>query len=265
MYTDDDDFDEHIDTGARRKRDGRQPKTLHHIIEKKRKMDKEKLYELESTDSNSHIIDRDFGERLDMNEQSPHQQIDLNVTINRPPASAPVEISKKEREELKYQVLKHVETDRNLYFVRLVAGYLKRTVDSMIEIEDRNAEAGSMFKSKIVVKIKYTFNNELLHSWATVVEKIKLMLKEEYRMDTWRDAEEVNRYMIAHDSTCVAFARYVAFFIMTESNNLIPRGRTRYMMNNDAQTEDRLVVDLMRALYIEYPEEIRRDIVQNYL
>jgi hypothetical protein len=174
----------------------------------------------------------------------------------------PVEEPKVSNEELKYRVSKHVEHNRDLYFVRLVAGSLKRSFESMINVEQRNDTGTTNLNGKVVINIKYFYNNELLHAWASIVEKVKLMIGT-FSSD-WGTTVGIHEKLIDRDTTCVAFARYVAFVIMTESNSLIPRNRTRYVIDNDGQIEDKLVVDLMRAIHNEYGI-LKREYIARFL
>ena len=191
----------------------------------------------------------------------PHSQMDLNVTISKEHETIPepVPIS---NEEMKYHVSKHVEHNRDLYFVRLVAGSMKRSFESMINVEQRKDTGTTNLNGKVVISVKYFYNNELLHAWASIIERVKLMINE--RTSGWIKTEDIHEKLINVDTTCVAFARYVAFVIMTESNVLVPRNRTRYSIDNDAQIEDKMVVNLMRSIHSEYGI-LKQNIVQRFL
>lgn len=191
-----------------------------------------------------------------------NNHLDVNVTIRKEHETAPVEEPKISNEELKYRVSKHVEHNRDLYFVRLVAGSLKRSFESMIVVEQKSNSPFPNLNGKITVDIKYFYNNELLHAWASIVEKVKLMIYT--NTIGWASTVEVHDNLINRDTTCVAFARYVAFVIMTESNNLIPRNRTRYVIDSDGQIEDKLVIDLMRAIHTEYGV-LKQELVARFL
>jgi hypothetical protein len=189
------------------------------------------------------------------------------------PSSLPPPITKKmsgltkieevpiSNEELKYKISKHVEANRDLYFVRLVAGSMKRSFESMINVEQRNDTGTTSLSGKVVINVKYFYKNELLHAWASIIERVKMMLVPNH---AWSSTEIIHEKLIERDTTCVAFARYVAFIIMTESNNLVPRNKTRYAIENEAHSEDKLVVDLMRSIESEY-KMLKQNLVQRYL
>lgn len=192
----------------------------------------------------------------------PDNHLDVNVKIMKEHDTAPVEEPKLSNEELKYRVSKHIEHNRDLYFVRLVAGSLKRSFESMIIVEDRKNMGVNKIAGKVVIDIKYTYNNELLHAWASIIEKVKLMV--DMYVSGWDSTLDIHEKLISRDTTCVAFARYVAFVIMTESNSLVPRNRTRYVIDSDGQLEDKLVIDLMRAIRNEYGV-LKQDLIARFL
>lgn len=189
-----------------------------------------------------------------------HNPIDVNVKITKERETVPE--PKISNEELKYKVTKHVEHNRDLYFVRLVAGSLKRSFESMINVEQRYDTGTTNLNGKVVINVKYFYNNELLHGWATIIEKVKKMITT--YTHGWDTSENIHQKLIDRDTTCVAFARYVAFVIMTESNTLIPRNRTRYSIDNDAQLEDQLVVNLMKSLDSEY-NVLKEELISRFL
>jgi hypothetical protein len=90
----------------------------------------------------------------------------------------------------------------------------------------------------------------LLHAWATAIEKVKKMIEPSVIMTdrSWTDSQTLHERIIEKDGVLIAFARYVAFIMMTESNNLIPRNRTRYVMSDQDRIEDTRVLDLMRGV-----------------
>lgn len=143
---------------------------------------------------------------------------------------------KQEKFYYKHQTKKERSKDRDVYFVKLVAGALKRDFEAMIERTSCKDE-------KVV---PYTYGEELLFAWATVIEKVKKMIFTVY--DT---SSELHEDILRHDGVTIAFARYVAFVIMTETNFIVPRNRTRFVLATEAETEDTIVVDLMTAIHDE--------------
>jgi hypothetical protein len=158
-----------------------------------------------------------------------------------------------------YQVTKHIETNRDLYFVRLVAGSIKRSFESIIKVEGEK-EKGNSLSGKVIVNVAYTYSDELLSSWASVIERIRGMMSDSAKL-RHRTVESIHNILINNDSSVVAFAKYVAFLMMTESNNLIPRNKTRYMLADQAATGENFVVELMRAMHFNH--NILREDLQN--
>ena len=192
-----------------------------------------------------------------------NNHLDVNVHITKESQqkheTAPPDNSNK---KLKYFVSKHIEHNRDLYFVRLVAGALKRPFESIINVEDQQ-ERGTDLEGKVTVNVKYSYSNELLYAWSTILEKVKLMINN-YGDSGWSSTEEIHYNMVSRDMTCVAFARYVAFIITKEFNNLIPRNRTRYVIDDDGSMEDQLTVDLMNSLNVEY-DNLKYELVNRFL
>lgn len=174
-------------------------------------------------------------------------KLDVNVHIMKEHEKA-ANIPLVSNEKLKYKVSKHVEHNRDLYFVRLVAGAMKRSFESMINVEQRDNTGEIDIKGKVLINVKYFYTNELLHGWATVIEKVKLMINK--YTTGWNTTEEIHEQLISMDTTCVAFARYVAFIIMKESNSLVPRNRSRYVIDDDSAIENELVLNMMKALNV---------------
>lgn len=208
-----------------------------------------------------------------------NNKLDVNVHITKEHETkpSPEETTKQKKERLKYHISKYTEQDRDIYFIKLVAGSLKRPFESLINVEEKREETKDMFGSiltgqpaprvdeLVVVNIKYIYGNELLFAWSTIIEKVKLMLSPyNAQINQWSTTEDVHLKLINNDTTCVSFSRYVAFIIMKESNALIPRNRTRYVIDQDGVMEDRLAVDLMRALHTEY-SILRDDLVNRFL
>lgn len=215
----------------------------------------------------------------------------VNITYKRLKPDPPEE--KDPNKKMKYKVIGTlVDTNRDLYFVKLVAGAQKRRFQSLIEIEGNSYEKKTLpievpikremeererevpIKSETMVPqiferptfekktrvtsdvevLKYSYSTELLHAWTTVIEKIKNMLEPTILglEPGWETSERIHESLIKRDSTVTAFARYVAFVMLSETNNFIPRNRTRYVLEMDQQIEGQRIFDMMKALKNEY-------------
>lgn len=190
-----------------------------------------------------------------------NNKLDVNVHISKDEPKHETAPPYDHNKIIKYQILKHVETNRDLYFVKLVAGSLKRPLDTIIVVEDEKVQR--VEDEKVVVKLRYVYGNELLHGWSTIIEKVKQMI-DNYGVFDWKNTESVHSKIIENDTTCIAFARYVGFIISKEQNGLIPRNKTRYVIDADGSFEDRLAVDLMRAINTEYMN-VKRHLIQRFL
>lgn len=191
-----------------------------------------------------------------------NNKLDVNVHITKEEPKHETAQPDDHKKKIKYQIIKHVDTNRDLYFVKLVAGSLKRPLDTIIVVEDEKAH-GIDFNGKVVINLKYVYGNELLHGWSTIIEKVKQMI-DNYGAFGWNSTESIHSNLIENDTTCTAFARYVGFIISKEQNGLVPRNKTRYVIDEDGSFEDRLAVDLMRAINSEY-KNLKQHLVQRFL
>lgn len=169
--------------------------------------------------------------------------INLNVTFKRQRPEVDHHLDDK---NITYQITKYIDNNRDLYFIKLVSGALKRrSFRSLINVESEIEN-----ENKLDVKVKYEYNTELLHGWSTVIEKVKDMIDPVIATSdrAWTDSSALYQRILEKDTLLLAFARYVAFIIMTESNNLVPRNRTRYVLDDQLRIENQRALDLMRAV-----------------
>ena len=177
--------------------------------------------------------------------------VNLNVTFKRAKPEVDHHLDEK---KIKYVITKHIDTNKDLYFIKLVSGALKRkSFHSLMRIEQEETnEIPNVFSTEndFDVKIKYSYNEQLLHAWATVLDKVKDMIDPSVKMldKEWNKSQVLYERILKNDAVLLAFARYVAFIMMSESNNLVPRNRTRYVLNDQSRIEDERVLALMRAL-----------------
>lgn len=280
----DDEFDDFIETDAKRTRDEMRGSTVETVepLSKVIRSNREQQATSRQNRRRLNFEDIGVGRRLDGKKTTTVQQqeeqgqgllnpgifngnnhLDVNVHITKE-TQPKHEISPPDNKnkKLKYFVSKHIEQNRDLYFVRLVAGALKRPFESIINVEDQQ-ERGADLEGKVTVNVKYSYSNELLYAWSTILEKVKLMINN-YGDSGWSSTEEIHYKMVSRDMTCVAFARYVAFIITKELNNLIPRNRTRYVIDDDGSMEDQLTVDLMNSLNVEY-DNLKYELANRFL
>lgn len=184
-------------------------------------------------------------------------------------ASPPKTATAVDEKKVRYAIAKHIDHNRDLYFIKLVAGALKRkNFHSLINVESEvdMTESGERKIDGIDVKIKYSYDVQLLHAWASAMEKVKDMIStREIHLDSgWKETETLHRRIIQHDTLIISFSRYVAFVIMTESNDLVPRNRTRYMIRDSGRMADERILDLMRAVNKDL-KVLKPELVNAYL
>lgn len=163
----------------------------------------------------------------------------------------------------RYHISKHIDSNRDLYFIKLVAGALKRrSFQTLIEVEEKEDRQALSY---IDVSVKYSYNNELLYAWSTAIEKVKKMIEESVRKSNtrWQTSESIHEELINNDTAVLSLARYAAFILMTETNNFIPRNRTGNVLRNEQKIEGERVLDMMKALHNEFGV-LRADLVQRY-
>lgn len=152
----------------------------------------------------------------------------------------------KVNEKIVYEIKKHVETNRDLFFVKLVAGGLKKDFLDMVKIEnseDQLSEVG------LTIKTKYSYKDDLLTAQNTVVEKVQQMIDcNMLAEDKWNTFSTTHTTLIANDITCVPYAKYTSFILMTETNNLVPRQKTRFMIKDFNELENDIIISIMRAI-----------------
>ena len=206
----------------------------------------------------------------EMYKDAPGNDLNVNVTFKREKRE-PVESAEGDHhKKMRYNISKHIDDNRDLYFVKLVAGALKRRhFQTLIEVEEeheRPPHPAMLPGSSIMnVYVKYSYSFELLHAWTTIIEKVKKMIDPSVTMSNplWRNSEDIHKQIIENDTAVTAFARYVAFIMVSETNNFIPRNRTRYVLEMDQQQEGNRVLDVMRALHTEF-NVLNRQIGEKY-
>jgi hypothetical protein len=190
----------------------------------------------------------------------------INVTFKRQKYERDTHLDDK---KIRYQITKYIDDNRDLYFIKLVSGALKRqSFQSLIHVEKEENVAGDSVSNLVNfdVKIKYTYSVQLLHAWATGLEKVKKMI-DPVAMDrdrVWMTSEVLHKRIIEKDGICTAFARYVAYIMMTETNNLVPRNKTRYVLDDQAKIEDERIISLMRGVRDDL-HVLRPDLASTYL
>lgn len=156
-----------------------------------------------------------------------------------------------EGEVIKLVTTKCYDTTRDMYFVRLVAGRLNRTKKSLIEIQKIRANRDQNTKHYFRADARYEYTDDLLSAWAGVVEELKKAVRPEDE-EAWRSTRYAHDKLVMSDTTCVPFAHYVAFVMMTVGNKTAPRSRTRYDLGIEQEEHDKMLNDVLRGMHKEY-------------
>jgi hypothetical protein len=185
--------------------------------------------------------------------------LNLNVNFNRKrPQRLKVDPEYYDDKSFKYAIKKHVEENRDLYFVKLVAGGLGKKFLEIIEVID-DTEHGTATQK--FIKSTYKYSDALLTAWAKAMEMVKTMI--DPWANRWASSEDLHRDLIKDDTFVVALADYVAHKMLTRSRGAIIRGRTRYELTRDSAQEDALLVALMRPLHYKFGI-LERELAQEY-
>lgn len=158
----------------------------------------------------------------------------------------------------KYNVMKYVEENRDLYFVRLVAGRLKKKHTELIDIHQKEGD-----------QYFYSYTTELQSAWADAMEECKLMLDSESRgFPPFFESEEFFKtYFLPkeYESLLVAFSRYVAYLMSEAYKRLVMKGNTRFEFWHMEESEDKLTMNILRAMAMIIRNDLRTDLVRDYL
>lgn len=173
----------------------------------------------------------------------------------------------KEADELntsivKYHVDNFVERNQDLYFVKIVAGALKKKFTDLIVIESKTSEEDD--RSNYDLDIVYRKQDDLQSAWAQTMEQMKLMLGER-RCDRLYSSSDsfYLRVILKHESLMVAMAIYVAFLMTGTSKWLVMKYNTEKELINQNETKKKLYLDLMRELH-RVTGHVRNDLVKKW-
>lgn len=173
----------------------------------------------------------------------------------------------KEADELntnivKYHVDNFVERNQDLYFVKIVAGALKKKFTDLIVIESKTTEEDE--RSKYDLDIVYRKQDDLQSAWAQCMEQLKLMLGDRRCDRIYSSSDSFYlRVILKHESLMVAMAIYVAFLMTGTSKWLIMKYNTANELINQNETKKKLYLDLMRELH-RATGHVRPDLVKKW-
>jgi len=173
----------------------------------------------------------------------------------------------KEADELntsivRYHVDKFVEKNQDLYFIKIVAGALKKNFTDLIVIESKTAEEDE--RSQYDLQIVYRKQDDLQSAWAQAIEHLKLMLGDNRCSRIYASADSFYlRVILKHESLMVAMAIYVAFLMTGTSKWLVMKYNTAQEIINQNETKRKLYLDVMRELH-RATGHVRPDLVKKW-
>jgi len=149
-------------------------------------------------------------------------------------------------ETVKLITSKCYDTTRDLLFVRLVAGRLNRERDTLIV-----RKAISIKRRRVKLTETYEYQDSLLSAWMGTVERVKKAIREEDE-EKWRSTRYCHDKLVMTDTTCVPFAHYVAYTMMTVGARMAPASKTRFDITVAESEHASLLADLLRGIHKEY-------------
>lgn len=198
------------------------------------------------------------------------------ATGDRPPIKFNLNVKKKNTtekeeptEELKMDMWftknGSMDGDRNVYFIKLVAGYLGSNHMDLIVVEskirDQRVYQGTL-------QIEFRFNDVVLAAWADALEELKLMIHDDVRemqVEFQLNDTLYSELVLTNESLLVAFAKYVAFLIGKGRSKLIMKYNTQFELGSNEETEERLLKNMMRQLHESYIFGVKRSILKQFL
>ena len=173
-----------------------------------------------------------------------------------------IKITDEPSDEEKHEFLiENQNKKRDIYFIKLVAGALKRSFKELIKLEYKSTSISDSVSRRIV----YRYDEELLFAHAKALETVKSVIDDSIvDSDEWSDNKSLFQKILANDSLTTWFSRYVAFIMMTETNNLLPRHRSRYVINNQNEIEERLTKDMFYVIH-KHLGVLREDLVRDFI
>jgi len=150
-----------------------------------------------------------------------------------------------------------IDKDRNLYFVKLVAGRARKRFETLIRVTSEGTKPSGRGV------INFVYGEELLSAWAETIQKLRAMAAEQ---DPWTraSAEEIHEQVLATDTVLIPFAHVVAFSMTRAAQGTIVRGKTRFELADSSATDDQLILALMHAVS-KSRGAVRRDLQDRFL
>jgi hypothetical protein len=202
--------------------------------------------------------DSDVDELRARNRRRDIKRLELSEPVQAPSVPDPPSAKKPRLEpfatstpekKIRYQIDKHSDTNRDILFIKMVAGALNRkSFQTLMVVE---SESVTPTDPSFDVRIKYTYNEQLLVARSVSLGVIKDMLK--VGLDgSWRSSDSLHERLINNDTAISVYSRHVAHVIASEVGSLIPRTKTKFMIMDEMRISDERVLSLMRVMHSEF-------------
>lgn len=171
------------------------------------------------------------------------------------------EVEELNKSIVQYHVENFKENNPDLYFIKIVAGALKKRFTDLIVIESKE-DMGE--DSDFDLEIVYRKQDDLQSAWAQTIEQMKLMLGERRCDSIYKSSEQFYlRVILKHESLLVTVAMYCAYLMTGNMKWLIMKYNTEKELINQQETKKKLYLDVMRELH-RATGHVRRDLITKW-
>lgn len=182
-----------------------------------------------------------------------------------------------------YHIENYTEQNKDLYFIKIVAGALKKKFTDLIVIENKerlnNREDRPSYDSAedsddpddikrrppyYELDIAYRQQDDLQSAWAQALEHMKLMLGNNRCNNKYSSSVNFHQFVVLkHESLLVAVALYVAYLMTGTSKWLVMKYNTEKELIDQQQTKKKLYLDVMRELH-RATGDVRKDLIDKW-
>lgn len=185
----------------------------------------------------------------------------FNVDVKRRRfAEKPDDITELDTRAVEYFITEHVQHDHDLYFIKLVAGKLRKRYTDLIVIQSREEEeAGG------TIHVDYRKTDDVLSAWADAMETMKQFVSTRAKREAvYKSSDDFYRSIILkNEGLLVRFSAYTAHLISTSYKWMVQKSDTKYEIARYEGRESSLLVDLMRE-FERVTGHLREDMKETY-
>jgi len=169
------------------------------------------------------------------------------------------QIRELETHVVKFTLLDVIDENPDLYFIKLVAGRLKKRYNDLIIIVSEEQEGD-------LIKVQYRRTEDLQVAWADGMEVLKSMINNFYKSNDSVYRSSVAFYtkiIIKHETFLVIFSEYVSRKMVTHYKQLTQKSNTLFEITSSVSEMESVVLRLMSVLD-EVTGALRPDLKQAY-